>query len=286
MRLTLFLFLFFLQSFAFTCQAAEPKRPIVLVSIAPYKFFVDQIAGDTVTTEVVVPTGGSPHAYEPTVKQILEASKAEIWFTIGETFETRALQALQHAKHSLEAIDLREGLPLIYSDEESHAHCGHAHSADPHIWLSPRLAQRQAQKIAEVLSKHFPFHQPLYVKNLDEFKRRLQELDKKIYLTLSSMKNRTLLVSHPAFAYYAKDYDLKQVSIEFEGKEPSPRHLTRLLEVAKQEKHPYIYIQKQHSSKGARLIAKEIGATIIEVDPLAENYFENILEMTHNFSKQ
>jgi len=271
----------------FSCSTNDKETPnTVLVSLAPYKYFVEQIAGDTVQVKMMVPTGGSPHSYEPTARQILDASKAQVWFQIGEPFEERAVKAMTSYGSDMKIIDMRKGLDLIALEEDGHGHCKHHDCKDPHIWLSPRLVKKQAERISKTLSKIYPDNKETYHKNLRKFQKNLDDLDFEISSMLHSMKNRTILVSHPAFGYYCKDYGLKQISIEFEGKEPSPQHLTKILNLARKNESPFVFAQTQHLSKGAKLVADEIGAEIIEVDPLAENYKENMLSLTRSFSAQ
>lgn len=258
----------------------------MLVSLAPYKYFVEQIAGDTVQVKMMVPAGGSPHSYEPTSRQILEASKAQIWFRIGEPFEERSIQAMTSYGSKMKIVDMRTGINLITLEEGPHGQCSHHDCKDPHIWLSPRLVRKQAESIAKALSDIYPEHAETYHKNLRKFQKDLDDLDIEISGILHSMKNRTILVSHPAYGYYCKDYGIEQISIEFEGKEPSPQHLTRILNLARKNETPIVYVQAQHLSKGARLVANEIDAEIVELDPLAENYKENILNISRSFSAQ
>jgi zinc transport system substrate-binding protein len=262
------------------------RSDVVLVTLAPYKFFVEQIAGDTVDVKLVVPTGASPHSYEPTARQILEASKADIWFLIGETFEERAVQALTSYNTDLKTVDMRNGIELIEEREPGHEHCHHHGCEDPHIWMSPKLVKEQAETIAKTLSEIYPERAELYAKNLKDFQKKLDDLDAAIVQILQGMKNRTILVSHPAYAYYCKDYSLKQISIEFEGKDPSPHQLTKILQRARGNKSPYVYIQVQSPSKGAKLVADEIGAEIVDLDPYGENYFENMVHISKSFAKQ
>jgi len=239
-----------------------------------------------VQVRLVVPSGASPHSYEPTAKQTLNASKADLWFQIGEPFEKKAMDALSSYGSTLKAVDLRLGIDMIVEKAAGHAHCCHHGCEDPHIWLSPKLVKKQAVTIAKALSELYPENAKVYQKNLLQLQKDLDELDNQISFILTKMKNRRILVSHPAFAYYSRDYKLEQYSIEFEGKEPTPKHLTKILAVAQQKKTPFIFVQAQHLSKGAKLVAQQIGAQIIEIDPLAENYFENMRQMTCKFAMQ
>ena len=103
----LLLFVLLCKNFNLSC--AEPT-PIVLVSVAPHKFFVEQIAKESVQVHLMVPAGASSHTYEPTPRQMVTAGQAKLWFRIGEPFENRAVQALTSHHPDLEIIDLRQGL--------------------------------------------------------------------------------------------------------------------------------------------------------------------------------
>lgn len=268
------------------CSSKKDEGPsnIILVSIAPYKFFVEQIAGDTVAVQLMVPSGSSPHSYEPSSRSILKASKADAWFRIGEGFEQRAKQAMLSHNEKMAIVDLREGVNTIHSHEGHGHHCTHEDCRDPHIWLSPREAKKQARTIYETLVQLYPEHQEAYHKSLRKFEKKLDDLDLELEQTLLPMKGKTILVSHPALGYLGRDYNFKQLSIEFEGREPSPQQLTKLLEMGRKLNTDRIFIQEQHLSKGARLVANELNADVVELDPLSENYIDNLRFMARSIA--
>src|SRR5690348_17307467 len=104
--------LLFLMLFVCT-QAEAAAKPYILVSIAPQKFFVKQIAGDTVNVNTIVPAGSSPHTYEPTPRQMIRASEAVIWFRIGEPFEKRSINVFRCHHPGMDIVDTRANLPLL-----------------------------------------------------------------------------------------------------------------------------------------------------------------------------
>lgn len=282
----LFLFLFIFFSPSFFIEAIYADVPYVLVSVAPHKFFVEKIAKTTVEAILMVPAGASAHTYEPTPKQMMAVSKADLWFRIGEPFENRAIQALKSHHPNLEIVDLRQGLDLISADQ-GHTHCGCCQgSVDLHFWLSARQAQIQAQTIAKALSKAFPGHANFYQLNLEAFQQELKELDEQIKKILGPLQNRNILVSHPAYAYFCRDYELQQHAIEVEGKDPTPQQMTRLLNLARQLNTRKIFIQKQYNNKAAKLVADALGAHLIVLDPYSEHYIPTMLEIAHAFAEQ
>lgn len=283
--LSLLFILFISFSLPLSAEPQETRSYHVLVSVAPHKFFVESIAGDTVKVDLLVPAGTSFHTFEPSPKQMLAACCADAWFRIGESFETQVSQALQSHHPEMRLVDLRQGIELITDPHAACPHCSKSDAgADLHIWLSPKQAKVQAQTIAQTLSELYPEHRQEYQKRLENFLAALQALDQEIRRRLEPLKDRTIMVSHPAYAYFAQDYGLTQFSIEFEGKDPSPRQLTMTLQRARETKIKTIFIQPQHSSKGARLIAEELGAKVVSLDPYSENYFVMMDEISKAFA--
>lgn len=282
------IFYTFFSAFIFlfaSCYSQE--APYVLVSVAPHKFFVEKVAGDTVNVVLMVPAGASSHSYEPTPRQMVNAGKAEMWFLLGEPFETKAIKALKSYNSNLELIDMRQNLSLL-SDQchhHDHQHPNHHHCSDPHIWLSPKMAKIQAETIAYALMEKYPENKHLYEQNLAAFQKELDQLDGTIKNILFPLKNRAIMVSHPAYAYFARDYGLTQFSIEFEGKDPTPKQLNTVLNDAKNNHIKTIFVQHQYSNKAANLVAKELQAKIVDLDPYSENYMETLLHIAKSFAE-
>lgn len=273
------------QAAAFAEGRLVPRSNLVLVSVAPYKFFVEKIAGETVKVNLMVPAGASAHTYEPTPKQMLTNSHADLWFLIGESFESRALAALQNHNSRLSAVDMRQGVDLIYADNQTQTCCCHGSTGvDLHFWLSPKMVKIQAHTIADALIRAYPENKARYQQSLEQFLKELDELDQEIKRKLEPLQVRTVMVSHPAYAYYCRDYNLNQLSIEFEGKDPTPYQLTTIIQKAKQLHINTIFVQKQYSSKGAKLIAAELKAKIVVLDPYAEDFYSTMREITSSFA--
>lgn len=289
MRIIFLLICLFCTSFScFAEDAQDPRTKFVIVSIAPYKYFVEAIAGDTIKVGLLVPADTSFHNYEPTPRQVLETGRADIWFRIGESFEGRAIQALQSHHPRLKIVDLRNNVDLItvgHTHDDMHS-CCHADGADLHIWLSVRQAKIQAKDIAKVLSEVYPENKELYQTRLDKLLKELDALDLEITETLKPLKNRTIMVAHPAYAYFARDYQLSQLPIEFEGKDPTPKQLQRILDQARAAHIKTIFIQRQYGTKGPYIIAKELGTNVVELNPYSGDYFVTMRTIAQRIAAQ
>ncbi len=272
-----------------SCGKSErPKsgKPIVLVSVPPYVYFVQKIAQDAVEIETLVPSGTNPHIYEATPKEVQRHQNASLWIYLGEAFDKKVLKFFQDRKKPIRIVDMTEGTHLLSLCKEQeiateHTHCHHSHDEgkDLHVWLSPSLAKHQAKKIAEALISLLPEKQMSFEANLHSFLNELDSLDKEITHLLEPMKGRAILVSHPAFGYFCHDYHLIQLSIEIEGKEPLPQHVTEILTHAKRYSVQAVITEPQYSNKGAELLAQSLGLPTHMVDPYAENFSENLLSI-------
>jgi zinc transport system substrate-binding protein len=275
-RLCLFVVLILLTG---QLQAGERLR--IAVSIIPQKNLVERIAGDLVDVSLLVRPGYSPATYEPTPRQMAGLAQADLYYRIGVPFEQAWMDRIRAAYPNLPVLDARDGIKLrpIDAGDDAHGEHGHHHDQgelDPHIWLSPPLIKIMALHLRDRLVQLDPSHKDIYVQNHKEFAGYLEQLDAEIRKDLTGLESRKFMVYHPSWGYFADAYGLQQVPIESEGKEPSAKALSHLLTRAKADGVGAIFVQKQFSQNQARAVADAIGARIVVIDPLAEDYPENL----------
>lgn len=261
----------------------------IFVSVAPLKYFVETVGGGHVRVESVVQPGHSPITYEPTPRQMAALSAADAYVRVGIPFETTWMQRIRQANPGLEIIDARSGVELRPMDaaHEGQAGVGHDHAgADPHIWLDPALAGVIVRTIRDYLMRIDPAHGDDYSDNASGLLQRLAELDAEIRDLVGAGGNRKFLVFHPAWGYFARAYGLQQLAVEHEGKEPGPHSLVELVELVEREGIDTVFVQRQVSSGVAKTLAKEIRGRVVELDPLAEDYFQNLREAARAISNQ
>ena len=256
-------------------DAAGDRTLSVVVSIPPQAYFVERVGGERVTVEVLVGPGDDPHTFEPTPRRMAAVTGADIYFRIGVPFEETLAAKLAASAPGLRIVDTRAGIKLR-AMTSGHDHAGHADSMDPHTWLDPLLAARQAATIAAELARIDPAGADVYSSNLADFTADLHEVDRQLEEALRPVRGGAILVFHPAFGYFAERYGLRQVAVEMEGKEPSPRQLADLVALARESGTRVVFVQPQFSTKSAEAIAREIGGTVVPLDPLARDYLANL----------
>lgn len=256
----------------------------VFVSILPQKYFVQRIAGSDAQVAVMVPSGADPVTYEPSPRQMAALSQAKAYFCIGVPFEEAWLDKIQKTNANLVMIDTREGIDLRPIGDHHHPAGSPRRGTkemvmDPHIWLSPRLAKQQAETICRTLIALDPTRKEEYQRNYQLFIEDLEDVDREIRSVMSRVRGRKFLVFHPAWGYFADEYGLEQISIEAEGKEPTAKQLAQLIDQARQNDIKVIFVQSQFNTKPAETIARAIGGQIVQLDPLAEDYLDNLILM-------
>lgn len=265
---------------ALTVQAA----PIpVVVSVAPQKYFVEQIAGPLASVTVLASPGADPHSYEPKPSQMAAVAKARIYFAQGVEFEKVWLKKLSSANPGLLIIDTVRDITRMPMAEHEEEHQTGAkdhdeNEQDPHVWVSPSLVKIQAQAIANGFAAADPANTATYAANLQAFTARIDALDAQIRTTLAGLPpNAEFLVFHPAWAYFARDYGLKETPIESSGKEPGAKKLQQIITHAKTSGATVIFVQPQFSKKTAQTVADAINATLVEANDMAEDWPGNLL---------
>jgi zinc transport system substrate-binding protein len=250
------------------------------VSILPQAYFVERIGGNYVNVTVLVGPGQSPATYEPTPKQMARLGRSQLYFRIGTPFERGFIDKIYRTFTNLTIIDTRKGVTLRYFKQSQELEV-----PDPHIWLDPKRVKIQAETISQALKKTDPAHADEYEKNLKAFQADLDSVDAKIAGILAPLKGGKLYVFHPAFGYFAESYGLTQIAVEKEGKEPSPKQLSRLINKAKREGVRVIFVQPQYATKEARTVARAIGGAVVPINPLPRDYLKNLEDMANSIEK-
>ena len=274
----------------FLVGCAERKVVVenrAVVSIAPLKPLVESILGDDFEVSVLVPLGASPETFEPTPKQLREVESARFVFGTGLLEFEQAL--LKRVARNEQSINLSQSIKLIagtcshahhvHTAECKHDHAHHAHGIDPHIWCSPKSLGKMAENIHTAIAREMP-DSTKYEERYTTLCLKLLELDEEVAELCRQSQHSIFLIYHPALTYLARDYGLTQVAVENEGKEPSARHLARIIEQARTDGIKHVFYQSEFPATSVEVICKDINATAVEINPLAEDIFTNIRHIT------
>ena len=263
----------------FACgnTAQKSEKAIITVTIEPLRYFTEAIAGKNYQVVSMVPKGSSPESYDPTPQQLVNLSKSQAYFRIGHIgFEQAWMKKLEANCPDMKVYDTSKGIDLIR--DKGHWHGDHFHEGgvEPHIWNSTQNALIIVDNIYQALCELDTTHQADYKYRLDSLKQSIQQTDAETRRLLENADS-TFLIYHPALSYFARDYGLKQISIEEGGKEPSPAQLKKLIETCRNENVHTIFVQQEFDQRNAQLIAHELGINIVSINPLSYDWTEEML---------
>lgn len=276
-KLIYILTLFILSACGNTTQKSE--KPILTVTLEPLRYFTEAIAGDNYEVVSMVPKGSSPESYDPTPQQLVNLSKSQAYFRIGYIgFEQAWMKKLEANCPDMKVYNTSKGIDLLR--DKGHWHGDHFHEGgvEPHVWNSTQNALIIADNIYQALCELDSTHQEDYQKRLDVLKQTIRQTDANVR-TLLENADSTFLIYHPALSYFARDYGLKQVSIEEGGKEPSPAQLKALIETCRNENVHTIFVQQEFDQRNAQLIANELGVNIVSINPLSYDWVKEMIRI-------
>ncbi len=269
-----------------------PKKINVVVSVLPLVDFTEAVGGERVDVHVMVPPGANPHVYEPAPSQLKMLSKTDLYVAVGSgiEFEIAWLGKLKAINQKMQFCNSSDGIKLLEAGEHRKKHGDseirhERRHSDPHIWLSPKNAAQMVLNIRNSLEKLDPENGKYYRSRAETYLTQLAKLDEDIRKTLDKTQEKSFIVYHPAWSYFAAEYHLEEIPIEADGKEPSAFHLASVIDRARAEHLQTVFVSPKVSQKNADVIAKEIGGKIVTIDDLAVNYVPNMYETANKIAR-
>jgi len=260
-------------------QAAITDKVKVAVSIPPQKTFVKAVGGDLVEVVTMIPPGNSPGNYAPSPEELTKFSEAAVYFSIGVPADTaNILPKAKEINSDLQVVRLDDEVAEKYPEREFSNG-----SKDPHIWLSPKRVKLMIEIITKQLSSLDPEHKAEYQQNAEEYIAQLEKVDHEIKETLSQVESRSFIVYHPAFGYFAEEYNLEMIAIEQGGKKATPQRMEKIINLAQEKNIKVIFHQAEIDSQQSESLAEEIDGRTVKLDPLATDYLANFRKMAETF---
>lgn len=252
-------------------HAEQASQPVITVSIEPLRYITEQIVGDRFQVMTFVPEGKNPESYDPSPQQIMRLHQSPLFLMIGDLGFER-----------MWSDKISEMLPEINIVKISSV----KDNADPHVWTSPDNMRKIAQNIFQVVCALDSTNITLFSDNLEKVNTDLNQLDKEIRHFTDSIRRRTFLIYHPSLTYFAREYDLTQLNIENGGKEPSVKQLATLIEECKEHQVATVFVQKEFDIQRSQLIADEIKAEVVVIDPLSYDWRGEMLKIAKTLYAQ
>ena len=279
---------FFCLIICYACSNGnrQSEKATITVTLEPLRYFTEAIAGDHFQVVSMVPEGSSPETYDPAPQQLVDFSKSQAYLRIGYIgFEQAWMDKLQTNAPHTKVFDTSRGVELIRGKGHRHGNHYHEGGVEPHIWNSTRNAAVIVENVCAALCELDSTHRTEYRYRTDSLKQVFAQTDRDIR-NLLQQADSAFMIYHPALSYFARDYDLKQISIEEGGKEPSPAQLKHLIETCRNNNVNIIFVQQEFDQHNAQLIADELGIRIVPINPLSYHWQEEMMGIAKSLHKE
>ncbi|SHJ09322.1 zinc transport system substrate-binding protein [Malonomonas rubra DSM 5091] len=286
-------FLLFVALLPLAVTSFAADSPKVVASIRPIHSLVAGVMQGVAEPQLLVKGGGSPHGYvlRPSEARLLAEADLVVWVGHNlESFLEKPLETVAKDARQLELSEALEGslLPvrtggtweshMRHHDEAEHHHEDAEHHQDgdeetkynPHLWLSPKLAQLIVEETAQALAAIDPGNSGIYQHNADQLQQQLQQLDRDLAAMLAPVKTVPYVVFHDAYHYFEAAYGLNAVgsiTIDPERK-PGVKRLLAMREKIKTLEARCVFSEPQFEPKLVATITEGSNARTGQLDPV------------------
>lgn len=277
---------FLLTIFFIGCSDRQQQEKVLSVTIEPQKYFLEQIVGDKYKVNCVVPNGSNPESFDLAPSQIMTIGKSEAYLKIGFLgIENTWIENIRKNNPHVKFFDCSSGINPIGGHQHDHAlgeeqHSHHGHDdGDPHTWSAPYTARIIADNMYKAVIELDSKNKEYYTTNYNKLIAVIDSTDNVIKQYIDQATCKSFIIYHPALSYFAQEYGLKQLSIEYEGKNPSPKQFKELIDYAKQNNVKTVFIQQEFDAKNAETVANSIGGKAIPINLMAYDWSSEIIKI-------
>ncbi len=270
---------------ACACSGGGAADKVLAVSIPSQKWLLDSIVGDRFTVVSMLDAGSNPETFEPSMSQLMALDGSPVYFTVGQLdFEVASMPRIRENFPGLEIVESAQGVRAVESGH-AHAHSGEDHdhhaSGDPHVWTSLPNARVMARRMYEKVVELDPAGKDYYTARYRDLDGRLASLHDSVTRVLAPLRGAAFMVWHPSLSYFARDYGLRQISIETAGKESSPAQYREQLDKARNAAPLIFFTQAEFDPRQARSMAADLAVPTAPVSLMQPDLPAQIRIMTH-----
>lgn len=271
-----------------SCTKTISDSKSLSVTIEPQRYFLEQLVGDNYTVNCLVPSGANPESFDPTPSQMMALDRSIAYFKIGFLGVENSLVDKLKIQAELQITDCSKGIEII-EDEHQHESSEHLHGhdgGDPHYWSSVHSAKIILKNMYDEILCLNAENKDVYTSNYQTELAKINQTDSIIQSLLQKSDSKAFVIYHPALSYFAQEYNLEQLSIEQDGKNPSPTQLKKLIDDAIDKKVKAVFIQAEYDSKNAEVVAKQIGAKTYTINLLNYDWHDEMVKIAKAIAEQ
>ena len=283
-----------------TKKEESVTKETIVTTLPPLKWLVSQIAGEEFNVISIIQPNMNHELFEPKPEDLKTLENSKLLFSYNAlSFEEKISDSVatkDKVVNILENID--EKLLLENHDHHEHEHDhknehshdhknehNHHHDEefDPHVWFSLEIMPITAENIKNKLISVYPDKKETFEKNYNNFIEQLNNFKAETDKLMASKTKKYYMIYHPALNYFIKNYNIKEIAVEYQGKEPSAKQIKEIIDEAKEHNITTILVQPQFPKQSIETISKEIpNSKIVEFNADEENVFENLKKFVNS----
>jgi ABC-type Zn uptake system ZnuABC Zn-binding protein ZnuA len=287
-----FLLILFIGIMTACTSSALPPEPEAGTRVIVVETFladiVQNIAGERLTVETLMPVGVDPHSYQPTPQDVARIAESDLLILNRIGLEEALDNVLLNTGGDFILVEAAAGLeyrdPVLEIHEDEHLLTGeqdelddhlkiedeHGHADfDPHFWLNPIHVITYVENITQGLIQVDPEGADEYNLNAETYILALNELDAWIESQVEMIppERRLLVTNHESLGYFADRYGFKVtgaiIPSATTGASPTAQDLAALTERILETGAPAIFLETGTNPRLAEQLASETGIKII-----------------------
>ena len=253
-----------------TPASSQPGKLNVVATTTLVGDVVQQIGGDLIQLDVLLPVGADVHSFQPTPQDIAKVADADVVFANGAGLETFLQPMLQNAGSQAPIVSVSDGVKLLSApDLHTSGPAEDNSGGDPHTWFDPNNVILWSQTIANELSKLDPAHTQSYNANAQKYQAQLKDLDAWIRDQVSQLPeaDRQLVTDHDSLTYFAEHYGFKLVGAVIPGyssvAEPSAQDLASLEDAIRKLGVKAVFVGQSSNPALSERVTQDTGTQLV-----------------------
>lgn len=274
------------------CSSGQKEdRSAIAVSFEPQAWLLNQIAGDECDIVTLLPAGSDPESYQPSISTMRVLGNADAFFTLGTMgFEKSLADNISSNFPDLNIIDCTVGIEKI---KGTHNHSGHQDSDDhdhgddlgfdPHMMTSFRNCIIIADNMTNSLISLYPEKADKFREAGNRLKGKLTAMDDSV--ANMNLNGKAIVIRHPSLSYFSRDYGIRQISLQENGKETSPLQLKRRIEEVSNANPSLFVVEKEHTYSSDAETARQLGIESIEVSLNSSDWLGDLMRLSNEINR-
>ncbi len=249
-----------------SCAPAVSTRPQKLTVLATETFLGDiaqNIAGDRLQVETLLPVTTDPHEFEPTPQDVLKIEQSRVLIVNGLGYETWLKRTLDSLTGQRLVVVATQGMTPRPDPSGEHP------DGDPHMWMDPSNTIHYVENIRDGLIQADPAGKDVYTRNANAYIAKLKQLGQWVQTQVDQLpvNKRQLVTNHDALGYFAEAYHFKVIGAVIPSvspdSSPTATQLASLIDAIKSSDTTAIFLDVSENPNLAQQIASETGVKVV-----------------------